>query len=441
MIRRTSAWEAGRRDFAASFAELAAATGTRGALDELGYEEPTPIQREAIPPLLAGRESLGQAATGTGKTAAFALPLLQRLGPARRPSRRRRWCSCRPASWRCRSPRRSHALRPRARRPRAARSTAAQPIGRPDPRAEARRRCRRRHAGPGARPPRRGTLDLGQLRIVVLDEADEMLDMGFAEDIEAILPRCPRSGRPCCSRRRCRRASTAWSGRHLTDPVTVRIDRERGAGAAPRVRQTAYIVARAHKASALGRVLDIEAARGGDGVLPHPRRRSTTLTETLSARGYRAEALHGGMTQEQRDRVMRRVPPARRPTCSSRRTSPRAGLDIEHLTHVVNYDLPSAPDSYVHRIGRVGRAGREGVAITLAEPRQHRLLEDDRAGHQAEDRGRDACRPSPICEPAAWSSPARRCTRRCGTTTTSSIASSSTRSPTSTTWCRSRWPR
>jgi ATP-dependent RNA helicase DeaD len=144
------------------------------------------------------------------------------------------------------------------------------------------------------------------------------------------------------------------------------------AGTVPLVRQSAYVVARAQKPAALGRVLDVEAPSAAI-VFCRTREEVDQLTETLNGRGYRAEALHGGMGQEQRDRVMGRLRSGTAELLIATDLAAR-GLDIEQLTHVVNYDVPSAPDAYVHRIGRVGRAGREGVAITLAEPREHRML-------------------------------------------------------------------
>ena len=138
------------------------------------------------------------------------------------------------------------------------------------------------------------------------------------------------------------------------------------------MRQTAYVVPRAHKPAALGRILDVEAPAAAI-VFCRTRDEVDQLTEHLNGRGYRAEALHGGMTQEQRDRVMGRLRSGTADLLVATDVAAR-GLDIDQLTHVVNYDVPSAPDSYVHRIGRVGRAGREGVAITLAEPREHRML-------------------------------------------------------------------
>jgi ATP-dependent RNA helicase DeaD len=155
--------------------------------------------------------------------------------------------------------------------------------------------------------------------------------------------------------------------------VRITIGREKAEpGEAPRVRQTAYVVPRAAKPAALGRILDVESPTAAI-VFCRTREEVDSLTETLNGRGYRAEALHGGMSQEQRDRVMGRLRGGTADLLVATDVAAR-GLDIEQLTHVVNYDVPSAPESYVHRIGRVGRAGREGVAITLAEPREHRML-------------------------------------------------------------------
>ncbi len=165
----------------------------------------------------------------------------------------------------------------------------------------------------------------------------------------------------------------AIAKRHLREPVRVTIAGETvAAGEAPRVREVAYIVQRRHKAAALARVLDMEAPTS---VIVFCRTRTEVdeLTETLGGRGYGAEALHGGLSQEQRDRVMRRFRDGVSEILVATDVAAR-GLDIEHVSHVVNFDVPSSPDAYVHRIGRTGRAGREGVAITFAEAREHRLL-------------------------------------------------------------------
>ncbi|MEU8261798.1 DEAD/DEAH box helicase [Micromonospora sp. NPDC048999] len=359
-------------DAATTFADLGLRAELLGALAALGYEEPTPIQREAIPPLLAGQDLLGQAATGTGKTAAFALPLLQRM-PDDRPGGD-------PVSL-VLVPTRELAVQVSEAFHRYGKDLGTrvlpiyggQPIG---------RQLRALDLGVDvvvATPGRaldhiaRGTLRLGSLTTVVLDEADEMLDMGFAEDIEAILEHAPADRQTVLFSATMPARIDGLARQHLTDPVRIQIERERPvAGEAPRVRQSAYIVARAHKPAALGRVLDVESPTAAI-VFCRSREEVDRLTETMNGRGYRAEALHGGMSQEQRDRVMGRLRAGTADLLVATDVAAR-GLDVEQLTHVVNYDVPSAPESYVHRIGRVGRAGREGVAITLAEPREHRML-------------------------------------------------------------------
>ncbi|MER5456594.1 DEAD/DEAH box helicase [Micromonospora sp. NPDC002389] len=355
-----------------AFTDLGLRPELLAALSALGYEEPTPIQREAIPTLLTGRDLLGQAATGTGKTAAFALPLLHRM-PVDRPGGE-------PLAL-VLVPTRELAVQVSEAFHRYGKDLGArvlpiyggQPIG---------RQLRALDLGVDvvvATPGRaldhiaRGTLRLGNLATVVLDEADEMLDMGFAEDIEAILEHAPAERQTVLFSATMPARIEGMAQAHLTDPVRILIAREQPvAGAAPRVRQSAYLVARAHKPAALGRVLDVESPTAAI-VFCRSREEVDRLTETMNGRGYRAEALHGGMSQEQRDRVMGRLRSGTADLLVATDVAAR-GLDVEQLSHVVNYDVPSAPESYVHRIGRVGRAGREGVAITLAEPREHRML-------------------------------------------------------------------
>ncbi|MDQ3997183.1 MAG: DEAD/DEAH box helicase, partial [Gemmatimonadota bacterium] len=220
---------------------------------------------------------------------------------------------------------------------------------------------------------RRGSLDLNAVQAVVLDEADEMLDMGFADDLEAILEAVPTERQTALFSATMPPRISSIARRHLREPVHVKVADERvTTGDVPRVRQSAYVVQRQHKVAALGRVLDMENPTAAL-VFCRTRTEVDELTETLNGRGYRAEALHGGFEQEQRDRVMRRFRDGTADLLIATDVAAR-GLDIEHISHVVNFDVPSAPDAYVHRIGRTGRAGREGVAITLAEPREHRLL-------------------------------------------------------------------
>ncbi|MEA2268038.1 MAG: ATP-dependent helicase DeaD [Solirubrobacteraceae bacterium] len=355
-----------------SFADLSLRPELLRALSDLGYEEPTPIQREAIPPVLEGHDVLGQAATGTGKTAAFALPVLQRLlGEGRGGA---------PMAL-VLVPTRELAMQVSEAIHRYGRELGArvlpiyggQPIG---------RQLKALQRGVDvvvATPGRavdhigRGTLALGAVEMLVLDEADEMLDMGFAEDIETILEATPRERQTVLFSATMPSRIDGMARRHLSEPVRIRMAREQApAGEAPRVRQSAYIVARANKPAALGRVLDLEAPTAAI-VFCRTRDEVDQLTETLNGRGYRAEALHGGMGQPQRDRVMARLRAGTADLLVATDVAAR-GLDIDQLTHVVNYDVPSAPEAYVHRIGRVGRAGREGVAVTLAQPREHRML-------------------------------------------------------------------
>ena len=356
---------------AAGFVDLGLRPELLAALTELGYEEPTPIQRESIPPLLQGRDLLGQAATGTGKTAAFALPILERVFDGDRSG---------PTAL-VLVPTRELAMQVSEAVHRYGRAVGAkvlpiyggQPIGR---QLDALRRgVDVIIATPGRALDHlnRRTLPLDSIQMVVLDEADEMLDMGFAEDIESILQATPDSRQTVLFSATMPGRINGIAKRHLTDPVRIQIERAAAdPGSAPLVRQTAYVVARSNKAAALGRILDVESPTAAI-VFCRTRHEVDSLTETLNGRGYRAEGLHGGMSQEQRDRVMGRLRGQTAELLVATDVAAR-GLDVDHLTHVVNYDVPSAPEAYVHRIGRVGRAGREGIAITLAEPREQRLL-------------------------------------------------------------------
>jgi len=355
------------------FADLGLRPDILNALATLGYEEPTPIQSEAIPPLLAGNDLLGQAATGTGKTAAFALPLLERI--ADRIGKGEKPLALVLAPTRELAVQVSEAVHRYGRHmgARVLPIYGGQPIG---------RQLRELSRGVDvvvATPGRaidhlqRGTLQLGDLKMVVLDEADEMLDMGFAEDIDAILAEAPADRQTVLFSATMPPRIDRMAKSHLREPVLIQIEREKTEpGEAPRVRQTAYLVRREHKPAALGRVLDVESPTAAV-VFCRTRDEVDQLTETLNGRGYRAESLHGGISQEQRDRVMARLRGGTADLLVATDVAAR-GLDIEQLTHVVNYNVPSAPEAYTHRIGRVGRAGREGVAITLVEPRENSML-------------------------------------------------------------------
>src|ERR671912_2292116 len=341
----------------------------------LGYEEPTPVQRETIPLLLERRDLLGQAATGTGKTAAFALPMLQRIShdkPATRQTAGLILVPTRELAMQVAEAVHKYAKGVRL---------SVLPVYGGAPMhgqiRELERGAQIVVATPGRALDhiRRGTLKLETLRVLVLDEADEMLDMGFAEDLDAILEATPATRQTALFSATIPPRILSIAHKHLRDPQRITVAREKTVGGRlPRVRQLAYVVGRAQKPAALQRVLDMESPSSAL-VFCRTRLEVDTLVETLNAHGYRAEALHGGMQQRQREAVMNRVRAQKTDLLIATDVAAR-GLDIEHLSHVVNYDLPAAAESYVHRIGRTGRAGRTGTAITLAEPREHRLLKN-----------------------------------------------------------------
>ncbi len=353
------------------FAEFGLDEQLLAVLTELGYEEPTPIQREAIPPLLDGRDVLAEAPTGTGKTAAFSLPLIQRLQHSEEAA---------PGAL-ILVPTRELAIQVAEAVHRYGRGAEARvlPIYGGQAIGQQLGRLRRGVDVVVATPGRavdhlkRGTLVLDRVGYVVLDEADEMLDMGFADDLEAILAAAPSERQTTLFSATISPAIARIAARHLRDPVRVTVTREIDTDAGrPLVRQVAYVVQRSHKLAALTRILDVEAPTS---VLIFARTRLEVdeLTEALGGRGYDAAALHGGLAQEQRDRVMSRFRDGAIQVLVATDVAAR-GLDIEQVSHVVNYDVPSDPEAYLHRIGRTGRAGRKGVAVTLFEPREQRML-------------------------------------------------------------------
>ncbi len=362
-----------KRASSVGFAELGLSDASLEALTALGYEEPTPVQRETIPLLLAGRDLLAEAATGTGKTAAFALPMIQLLADG--PSRRPRGLVLVPT--------RELAMQVCEAIHKYSRGTGIEvaPLYGGSSMDQQIRALRRGVdivvATPGRALDhiRRDTLALDGIRMLVLDEADEMLDMGFAEDIETLLEKTPKTRQTALFSATLPQRILKIADRHLIKPQRLKIAAEKPvAGKVPRVRQVAYIVRRNQKAQALDRVLDMENPSSAI-VFCRTRLEVDTLVETLNAHGYKAEGLHGGMMQRQRDAVMNKFRAAKSDLLIATDVAAR-GLDIEHLSHVFNYDLPAEAESYVHRIGRTGRAGRAGTAITLAEPREHRLLKN-----------------------------------------------------------------
>jgi len=365
-----------------AFASLGLDPRILSVLAALGYEAPTPIQLQSVPPLLEGRDVLAQAATGTGKTAAFALPILHGLAGA--PTQ-----GSGPAAL-ILVPTRELAMQLAEAVHRYGRNLGVRVLpvyGGAS--MEAQLRSLKRGVDVVVATPGRAldhvnrkTLRLDGVRWLVLDEADEMLDMGFAEDLEAILAATPAGRQTALFSATIPPRIASIAAKHLRNPVRITIAREpAAAGKLPKVRQTAYVVPRGHKRDALGRVLDLESPTAAL-VFCRTRLEVDDLTENLKSRGVRVEALHGGISQAVRDRVMKKLRAGTLELVVATDVAAR-GLDIGHLSHVVNYDVPSSPDVYVHRIGRTGRAGREGVAITLAEPREHWQLKNiERATRQ-----------------------------------------------------------
>jgi ATP-dependent RNA helicase DeaD len=362
---------------AQGFGGLGLADAIVKAVAALGYEEATPIQREAIPVLLTGRDIIGQAGTGTGKTAAFALPMLHRLIEV-------------PASDQAKKgavramvlvPTRELAMQVAEAVHKYAKKTSLTvvPLYGGAPMDQQIRALRRGIdivvATPGRALDhiRRQTLDLTALEILVLDEADEMLDMGFAEDLEAILTSTPETRQTALFAATMAPRIASIAERHLRKPARITVKAEkRAAGKLPLVRQVAYMVSRQQKSFALGRILEFEDPTSAI-VFCRTRIEVDELTDTLKSHGYGAQALHGGLDQRQRDRVMQLFRSGKSDVLVATDVAAR-GLDIDHVSHVINYDIPTSPEVYVHRIGRTGRIGREGVAITLVDPREQRTL-------------------------------------------------------------------
>ncbi len=336
-------------------------------LENLGYDTPSPIQREAIPALLTGRDLVGLAGTGTGKTAAFALPIVQKLSEMPKPRP--------PLSALILTPTRELAMQVAKSVETYGKSIGVQVLavyggtGYGDQIRSIRRGVDVIVATPGRALDllRQGKLPLSTVTMAVLDEADEMLDMGFAEDIDALLSETPKTRQTMLFSATMPPRIEEIAKRHLRDPIRIAVKKEvTPPGEEAKVRQTAYPVRREHKLAALGRILAVERPTSAI-IFCRTRSEADSLTEMLGHRGFRPAALHGGLTQDQRDRVMGRFRAGASDLLIATDIAAR-GLDISQLSHVVNFDVPPQAEAYVHRIGRVGRAGREGVAISLVSP-------------------------------------------------------------------------
>ena len=337
-------------------------------LADKGYSEPSPIQKAAFPELMLGRDLVGQAQTGTGKTAAFALPLLERLESGQKTPQAL-----------VLAPTRELAMQ-------VAESFKAYSAGHPhlkvlavyggtDFRSQisALRRGVDVVVGTPGRVMdhmRQGTLDTSGLRSLVLDEADEMLRMGFIDDVEWILDQLPEQRQVVLFSATMPPEIRRLSKRYLKDPaeVTIRTKDQEG----KRIRQRSITVPMPHKLEALQRVLD---ACGGEGVIIFARTKAITLTvaETLEAGGHQVAVLNGDVPQHQRERTVERLRSGSVDILVATDVAAR-GLDVERIGLVINYDMPFDSEAYVHRIGRTGRAGRTGEAVLFVTPRERRFI-------------------------------------------------------------------
>ena len=338
------------------------------ALDEVGYETPTPIQEQTIPLLLEKKDVLGQAQTGTGKTAAFALPLLSNLNLRQKDPQILVLAPTRELAIQVAEAFKKYASQMK--------SFHVLPIyGGQEYRGQIRGLQRGAHVIVGTPGRvmdhmRRGTLKLGNLTTLVLDEADEMLRMGFIDDVEWILEQTPDERQialfSATMPQQIRRIAT----RYLKDPVQIIIKDK--TTTAPTIRQRFWPVSGMHKLDALTRILEAESF---EAILIFVRTKTATveLSAKLEARGYASTPLNGDIKQNQRERTIEMLKKGKLDILVATDVAAR-GLDVERISHVINYDIPHDTEGYVHRIGRTGRAGRQGDAILFVAPREKRML-------------------------------------------------------------------
>jgi len=352
----------------ASFASLDLAAPLQKAVDELGYETPSDIQIQTIPFLLEGRDLIGQAQTGTGKTAAFALPALSKIDT------RRKHTQCLVLA-----PTRELAIQVAEAFQRYAKyipGFQVAPIyGGADYRTQLKQLERGAHVVVGTPGRvmdhmRRGSLNVDNLSQLVLDEADEMLRMGFIDDVEWVLSQLPAKRQIALFSATMPSAIRRIAKDYLNDPKQITVEQK--TVTATSIRQRVWMMSGANKLEALTRILEVEDF---DGLIIFTRTRlgTTELADKLQARGFSAAALNGDMAQNTREQVISQLKKGRLDIVVATDVAAR-GLDVERITHVVNYDIPQDAEAYVHRIGRTGRAGRSGEAILFAANRERRLL-------------------------------------------------------------------
>src|SRR5690242_3588407 len=350
------------------FRDLGLAAPLLTALDEVGYETPSPIQAATIPPMLQGRDVLGQAQTGTGKTAAFALPVLSRIDPAK----------TKPQAL-VLAPTRELAIQVAEAFQRYAAHLpgfhvlpiyGGQSYG---PQLGGLKRGVHVVVGTPGRVIdhlERGSLDLSQLTTLVLDEADEMLRMGFIDDVEKVLQKTPETRQVALFSATMPAPIRRIAQTYLRDPVEVRIAAKTTTAA--NIRQRYWYVSGLQKLDALTRILEAEPF---EAMIIFARTKSATeeLAGKLKARGFDAAAINGDIVQAQRERLIQQLKDGKLDILVATDVAAR-GLDVERISHVLNYDIPTDTEAYVHRIGRTGRAGRSGEAILFVTPREKGML-------------------------------------------------------------------
>ncbi len=353
---------------ASGFARFGFAPEVLAALAAIGYSEPSPIQQAAIPELLLGRDLVGQAQTGTGKTAAFALPMLARLDAGQRKPQVLVLAPTRELALQVAAAFNSYA----AQLP-GVRTVAV--YGGADFRDQIHQLKRGAQIVVGTPGRvmdhmRQGTLDLSELRALVLDEADEMLRMGFIDDVEWVLSQLPEQRQVVLFSATMPAEIRRISQQYLSSPAEITIRTK--AADAGRIRQRYLVVQGPHKQPALERVLESE---GGEGVIIFARTKAITLSvaESLEAHGYDVAVLNGDVPQAQRERTIERLKNGQVDVLVATDVAAR-GLDVDRIGLVINYDIPFDSEAYVHRIGRTGRAGRSGEAILFLTPRERRFL-------------------------------------------------------------------
>lgn len=347
------------------FGNIALSKKLMSALEAMGFEEPSPIQSQTIPLVMEGKDVIGQAQTGTGKTAAFGIPIIEKMVDSRQ------------VQALVLTPTRELAIQVseelakigKFRRIKTLPIYGGQSID---------RQIRALHFGvqvvvgtPGRLLDHinRGTIKLNAVKMLVLDEADEMLDMGFVDDIESILRHIPREERQTMLFSATMPAQIrALAEKYMQKPVVVSISKEQLTVSL--IEQ--YYYETRDKLEGLCRVLDVESTEGVI-IFCRTKKGVDDLVASLQTRGYLADGLHGDLSQVQRDRVMRKFRDGKLEILIATDVAAR-GIDIDHITHVINYDIPQDPESYVHRIGRTGRAGKTGIAVTFIEPREYRQL-------------------------------------------------------------------